>query len=352
MSFYHDDPVDESGPRKSIFSSALALIILLAGGIFFLQSTLAANISLNSGGTIEFGQAVSQAVACSGSQNVTVTPKSSFVNAANGTGTYYLGSIVVTNIPDSCYGADFKLSAFGSSSSTPLAIFNSTSTEAVVYDNAGTFQLGVGSTGTTLTPGTGTFTVSFTSPVALSTSVAKVTIQSGIHTLLCSEGGSCKLGDTGPGGGTVFMLNSGLGGSGGSYNYEAWTTDLSASLMTWNNVSGVLGVGSAIGTGYGNRALFTGGAGLGCKNATYSGLTDWFLPSSGELTVLRSYWGTSGKTSPANMKDTGYGYWSSSENGANNAVAIRWNDGAPYGDSYADKTGTNMTGWARCARQF
>jgi hypothetical protein len=150
------------------------------------------------------------------------------------------------------------------------------------------------------------------------------------------------------------MLNSGLGGSGGSYNYEAWTTDLSDSKMNWNNVSGLLGVGSAIGTGYTNRTLFTGGAGLGCKNATYGGLTDWFLPSSGELTVLRSYWGTSGKTSPPNMKDTGIGYWSSSENGADNAVAIRWNDGAGYGDSYSGKTNQRdqATGYARCARQF
>jgi hypothetical protein len=186
----------------------LALVVLLAGGGFYLSSTLAANISLNSGGTIEFGQAVSQAVACSGGQNVTVTPKSSFVNAANGTGTYYLGSITVSDIPNSCYGADFKLSAFGTSSSTALAIFNSTSTEAVVYYNAGTFQLGVGGTGTTLTPGTGTFTVSFTSPVALSASVAKVTIQSGTHTLLCSEGGSCAIGETGPGGGVIFYKAS------------------------------------------------------------------------------------------------------------------------------------------------
>ena len=339
--FYHDDPVDESGPRNSIFSGALAVVLLLAGGIFFLQSTLAANISLNSGGTIEFGQAVSQAVACSGSQNVTVTPKSSFVNAANGTGTYYLGSIVVGNIPDSCYGADFKLSAFGSSSSTPLAIFNSTSTEAVVYNNAGTFQLGVGSTGTTLTSGTGTFTVSFASPVALSASVAKVTIQSGLHTIppLCSEGGDCAIGDTGPGGGTVFYRSaSGFTATGSACNTNCHYLEFApkgwASLADWpNNIGadgvfmsarssvnedpflvwsdgafasanpGSIAVGQNIGTGYqntqqilsntvtsGKSPRFSFLAALNYAGAAGSSTTgQWFLPSIKELNELCKY---------------------------------------------------------------
>jgi len=328
------------------------LVVLLAGGGFYLSSTLAANITLSSGGTIEFGQAVSQAVACSGATNLTVAPASTFVNAATGTGTHYLGSIKVSNIPNSCYGADFTLNAFGPSSSTPLAIFNTSSTDAIVYDNNGTFGISPLASGISLSSGSGSFTINFDLPAASSTSVAKVTIQSGVHKAFCSESANGCLGQTGPGGGVIFMTNTALGGSGGAYNYEAWTTDLSGSLMVWNNVRALLGVGSAIGTGYGNRDLFTGGAGLGCKNATYGGKTDWFLPSSGELTVLRNYWGSSGKTSPPNMQDTGYGYWSSSENGTNNAVAIRWNDGMPYGDNYADKTSTNMTGWARCVRRF
>ena len=315
MSFYHDDPVDESRARNSIFSSALALVLLLAGGIFFLQSTLAANISLNSGGTIEFGQAVSQTVACSGNQNVTVTPKSSFVNAANGTGTYYLGSITVSDIPDSCYGADFKLSAFGTSSSTPLAIFNTTSTEAVVYDNAGTFQLGVGSTGTTLTPGTGTFTVSFTSPVALSTSVDKVTIQSGVHIPLCSEGGACSVGETGPGGGIVFYrdVNGFTCGAtlssscryleAAPYNWSgenhlatpyAVSAYRSTSVPTYN---GFNATGTAIGTGLANTRAIVNQNGLyNASSNRYAagavvlynggGKSDWFLPSKDELTQV------------------------------------------------------------------
>ena len=201
MSYYHDDPVDESRHRGSIFSSALALVLLLAGGIFFLQSTLAANISLNSGRSIEFGQAVSQAVACSGSQNVTVAPKSTFVNAANGTGTYYLSEITVGNIPTSCNGVNFKLSAYGSSSSTPLAIFNTTSTEAIVNYDASSVSLRSPFTGISISGGNGTFTVTFASPVAQSTSVAKVTIQSGVGTK------RYQVGERGPGGGIVYFVS-------------------------------------------------------------------------------------------------------------------------------------------------
>ena len=309
MSFYHDDPVDESGPRNLIFSGAIALVLLLAGGIFFLQSTLAANISLNSGGTIEFGQAVSQAVACSGSQNVTVTPKSSFVNAANGTGTYYLGSIVITNIPDSCYGADFKLSAFGTSSSTPLAIFNSTSTEAVVYDNAGTFQLGIGGTGASVSSGSGTFTVTFTSPVATATSAYKITLQSGIHVPIpCADAnGECSLGSVGPGGGKVFYINA----SGFSCGQTLAQTCryLEAAPNTWNGGSsdpafiwadpgndstliGATAQRTAIGSGYANTiAIINQGNGVNTsagavRNYNGGGLNDWYLGNVNEMIAL------------------------------------------------------------------
>jgi hypothetical protein len=351
MSYYHDDPIEPELPRRrNLFGIAGLIVSLICGGLY-IQTTLAANVSLNSGAPIEFGQGFTQTVACSGSTALTITPTSSFVNSSGGGG-HYLASFTVSNIPAGCQGDDLTISAYGNTSNTPLALFNTTSTDAVVYNNSGTFQMGLGGSGATISSGSGTFTVTFTAPVATSASVFKLTIQSGAHTRTCAEGGTCKLGETGSGGGVVFILNSASGGTGGAYNYEAWTSDLSASVMNWNNVNGVLGVGQAIGDGYTNRGLFTGGAGLGCKNATYSSLSDWFLPSRNELEALRNYWGSTSKTSPPNMKDTGYGYWSSSENGANNAVAIRWNDGMLYGDGYAGKTSPSNTGWARCVRRF
>ena len=184
--FYHDDPIEEIS-KKSLRSKFLSTGVVIVGSIFFLQSTLAGNISLNSNRGIEFGQSVSQAVACSGETSLTLTPRSTYINGSPGA--HYLQSVTVSNIPTSCYGDDFTISAYNDSSSTPLALFNSTSTNAVVYNNNGTFELGVGTLAdASITSGSGTFTITFTNPVALSSSVFKLTIQSGVHAASASTG--------------------------------------------------------------------------------------------------------------------------------------------------------------------
>jgi hypothetical protein len=127
--FYHDDPIDEASKPKSR-SKLITTGVVIVGSIFFFQSTFAGNISLNSGSGVEFGQGVSQAVACSGDTNLTLTPRSSFTNGSPGA--HYLNSVTVSNIPTSCYGDDFTINAYNNSSSTPLALFNGTSTSAVV----------------------------------------------------------------------------------------------------------------------------------------------------------------------------------------------------------------------------
>jgi len=201
--YYHDDPVEQIS-KKSLRSKFLSTGVVIVGSIFFLQSTLAGNISLNSNRGIEFGQSVSQAVACSGSTDLTLTPRSSFANGSGASGAHYLNSITVSNIPNSCYGVDFIINAFNESSSTPLALFNTTSTSAVVYNNNGTFSRGIGSNGSTVSSGSGTFTVTFDGPVALASSVQKLAIQSvthapffkaidlGDHSCLVSDSGGVK----------------------------------------------------------------------------------------------------------------------------------------------------------------
>jgi hypothetical protein len=304
VSYYHDDPTQEVNSSRSFLPGFLVLILLITGGGFFVKSTLAANIALSSGRAIEFGQSVSQAVACSGSQNVTVIPKSSFVNAANGSGTYYLSSITVGNIPTSCYGTNFKLSAFGPSSSTPLALFNSTSTEAVVYNNSGSFEVRDPSDGVTVSGGSGTFTVTFDSPVALSTSVSKVTIQSG--------GGvrALQLGEQGPGGGIIFYKASTPFTCGPTRattcRYleaapDGWNTGQDPT-RTWAP-SGVgrtsaIAQETGIGWGYSNSLIVVALAGANTSNSaaalarSYTSVVssvtynDWFLPSKDELREL------------------------------------------------------------------
>lgn len=204
--FYSDDPIEDfSSPVKKKFSSIFAVLLLLVGGTYFVQTTLAANISLNSGAPVEFGQGVTATTACSGATNLTITPNATFTNAS-GSGAFKFSSLTVSNIPSGCNGKDFTINAYGSTDSTPLALFNTTSTTAVVYSNAGTFELGVGTlTGASITSGSGTFTITFTNPVALSSSVFKLTIQSGAH---AETSAVYTVGQSGPGGGTIFYVDN------------------------------------------------------------------------------------------------------------------------------------------------
>lgn len=182
LNFKNDFFGFEASKRKSAkkpLRPALVIGILVA--VIAVGTTFAATINLNSGTGIEFGQGLEQVVACSGNTPLTITPSTTgFVNSTGG-GSYPFSSITVSNIPSSCQGFDFKINAYGNSSSTPLALFNSTSTAAVVYDNAGTFQAGTGGTGMSVSSGSGTFTITFASPVATSDAVYKLTIQSGAH---------------------------------------------------------------------------------------------------------------------------------------------------------------------------
>ena len=306
--FYHDDPIEDVySPRKKL-PSFLGLILLLVSGGFFLQTTLASNISLNTGSPIEFGQGISLLTACSGANSITVTPQSSFINTSGG-GAYYFSSVVVSGVPDSCQGYDFTFNVYGETSNTPLSIFNTTSTTAVVYNNAGTFQMGVGGSGASISSGTRTFTLTFATPVAASATVAKITVQSSSHTMTCAEGGICVVGDTGPGGGKVFYVSqaafteTGAPCASSCHYLEArvavgpsahWSVDYASTAI------GATAQGTAIGTGFANTvAIITQNGAYNASTNNYAagvaanytggGLTDWFMPSKMELAELVSY---------------------------------------------------------------
>jgi len=206
---YHDDPVELNlEPKRKKYSSGLSLLLLLVGGGLLVQTTLAANISLNSGSAVEFGQGVAMTTACSGSDVLTVTPNSEFTNAS-GAGSYYLKTITVSGIPAGCNGADFNISVYDSVTSTALPMFNTNKTVAKIWNNAGTFQIGTGGAGASVSSGSGTFTITFTTPVALASNVARLTLQSGSHVALnCILDGICSVGDDGPGGGTIFFVSA------------------------------------------------------------------------------------------------------------------------------------------------
>ncbi|MEJ6617694.1 MAG: hypothetical protein QNL07_00285 [Candidatus Planktophila sp.] len=372
MSFgnlYHDDPVDNRrnrGGSKGI-SGLLALVLTIFGAGFYLQSTLAANVSLNSGGAIEFGQGSARTVACSEGQSLIITPLSSFTNSA-GAGSHKFSSIKVTNIPTACRGQDFTFSAYNNvASSAAQAIFNTSSSRAVVYmKDDDTFEVGIGGTGLSVTTNSASsFTVIFTAPVVTSSAVFNLTVESAAHTVRpCSDGGACAIGETSPGGGTIFYVASAPFScgptlnlscnylevappdwNGGSDPGKAWAvpayqgtdvTEITNRSSAYNNALG-------IGLGYKNSAAIVAQNGIynastndyaaGAARAYTGGSkSDWYLPTTAELNLL-CQWARDVTQNVSTMctggnLNTGTGasggfvqsfYWSSSENGAGDA---------------------------------
>jgi hypothetical protein len=95
--------------------SVIGLVITVA-----LSSTLAANISLNGGGNVEFGQGVAQTTACD--SNVVLTPTSTFVNSEGG-GDFLFTSVTVSDISESCFGKIFTIKAYKNGENAPLDLY-------------------------------------------------------------------------------------------------------------------------------------------------------------------------------------------------------------------------------------
>ena len=110
-------PQKRTGQKKSSTKGLLAVAGFAA--IAVLGSTLAANISLNSG-TLEFGQGVAVTSACD-SNGITATPKAVFANTS-GAGSFNFASVAFSGIADACTGKMFTVNAYGDSSATPLNI--------------------------------------------------------------------------------------------------------------------------------------------------------------------------------------------------------------------------------------
>lgn len=168
-------PNQRRSRKKSSNVKALTSLATVAA-IAVLGSTLAANISLGSSG-IEFGQGVQTTAACDDS--ITVTPVSRFVNAA-GAGTFYLSTIALTNISDSCLNKTFTLNAYNDTDATPLQIATSGSdavtSATFAITGASSANNGVGYT--VAVTDTSTVTLGLSTPSATSGAVYKITLQS------------------------------------------------------------------------------------------------------------------------------------------------------------------------------
>ena len=125
------------------------------------------------------------------------------------------------------------------------------------------------------------------------------------YSIPCALGGSCKIGDLGPGGGYVFYIsntpiNAATGVSDGGIYLESaprnWNGDASSeATSSFSSVlTSVAGTSSAIGTGAENSRLLRSALGDSATaatkalNRTFNGVSDWFVPSYNELTTMIS----------------------------------------------------------------
>ena len=162
----------------------------------------------------------------------------------------------------------------------------------------------------------------------------------------CSAGTSCAVGDIGPGGGVVFY-DAGSTQSWGRY-LEAAPASCEIAGVPFKPVGGVQGIhalqidrvrAKAVGTGKANTDLIVQRYGATRSHAAAlvrsqacNGLTDWFLPSSGELNLawrVLAQNRVNREPTPVGGFDIGY-YWTSSDYNGTEAWTQYFNDGQQF----------------------
>jgi hypothetical protein len=126
-------------------------------------------------------------------------------------------------------------------------------------------------------------------------------------TLTCAQGGTCALGDTGPGGGKVFIVQTATAGAPWRYMEAApntWNGGVADPTIAWcSNTSefippltaapaadATVQTSTATGAGYANTQKMLRGCTFGAANAASAyhggGKSNWHLPSKDELNAL------------------------------------------------------------------
>ena len=180
----------KSASKKSNLKSLAGLATVAAVAV--LGSTLAANISLGTGSTLEFGQGVQVTAACD--ESITLTPKVNFVNGASPV--FMLSTIGFSNLDGRAIGSvasnggtgcatrTLTLNAYGDTNATPLQIATNSSTAvsvATIGINGSTPTTSAGfviANGANLASATSSFDLGITTPSATSGAVYKLTLQS------------------------------------------------------------------------------------------------------------------------------------------------------------------------------
>jgi hypothetical protein len=226
--------------------------------------------------------------------------------------------------------------------------------------------------------GTGNHTLTFT-PAGGLTATTSNTIT--VAELGCAQGGSCALGETGPGGGKLFYYSAAGFNCGASFTSAGsptgglchylehaaagWDGTALDPYMYWSaNMTTSVGVTSTeIGSGFMNSELMrinsgtlyhndgTPYAGAYIRSKTLGGKSDWYLPSKDELNQLCKWARDLPATTPStpcdgtagtgsNIQSSGAGntmtgwvadhYWSSSENAPSKAYSRDFRGNTEY----------------------
>jgi hypothetical protein len=124
--------------KKFKIALGIGVLAVMTG----LGSTLAANISLNGGGPVEFGQGVAITAACNGTDPITLTPTSTFTNTEDAqTSIFTLSGVVISGINFSipnqagigCAGKTFILKAYTDQTQFETATQGKNNTSGPLY---------------------------------------------------------------------------------------------------------------------------------------------------------------------------------------------------------------------------
>ncbi|MGA1389425.1 MAG: pentapeptide repeat-containing protein, partial [Ilumatobacteraceae bacterium] len=199
-------------------------------------------------------------------------------------------------------------------------------------------------TGATLTGATFTGATDDPTPTTTTTTSTSSTTTTTIAPATCAEGGTCVVGDTGPGGGIV-VYTSGTGSSkymevSRSNWYNATETAFRWCHPEYTTLVGASG--TAVGTGRSNMTAMlsictSNGAAYWINNKNNNGgvggKTDWFLPSKDELNYVCRYARQLSESTEVCSGGTlragfvGASYWSSSEYNATTAWYQNFSNG-------------------------
>lgn len=164
--------------------------------------------------------------------------------------------------------------------------------------------------------------------------------------LTCAQGGACKVGDTGPGGGKIFYTGTTVINSYGD-KYKGgksleYLDPYPTTTFKFRCVMHVNGTESGIGAGAKNTALYqdackeTGFVIDRATKATNGGKSDWFIPSLDELNELCAYvhkgsklssGQCNGKNASDGAKSSNVAQWSSTQYSKNSMWGISFGDG-------------------------